>query len=340
MLYKLKSVEGRFAEVERMPFRDFASFGQREKDLEDLIARNLLDVLFEDAGLMPVCQERQGQQVADIYAVNATGELTIFELKRSTAGGDAVQQALGYAQDAGQWSHVELQERYREYAGSDSGLAEAHREAFGLDQPLQAWEFNRRQHLVVIGSAADDSLTDSVDYWRRQGIWIDFLPYRIYELGGEHYFEFFALPYDRHRNPADEKGVVFDTNRSWDEESIWYMMENSRVAAFGDAKRFVEYVNAGDIVFFSHRFTGVVAAATVQGGSIRADGEDTLYRDVEFITPVPQRGCDLRAMPFGRVSEVTGKSFFWARTIKHPYLSKAEAVRLAHELRCHLETDG
>ena len=86
MLYKLKSVEGGFAEVERMPFRDFVTFGQREKDLEDLIARNLLDMLFEEAGLVPDRQERQGQQVADIYAVNATGELTIFELKRSTAG--------------------------------------------------------------------------------------------------------------------------------------------------------------------------------------------------------------------------------------------------------------
>ena len=340
MLYKLKSAEGRFFGIERMPFRDFASFGQREKDLEDLIAQNLLDDLFEEAGLMPVCQERQGQPVADIYAVNATGELTIFELKVGTAGAGAVHQALGYAQDAGQWSHAELQERYRGYAGAESDLAEAHREAFGLDRPLPAGAFNRRQHLVVIGSAADDGLINAVDYWRGQGISLDFLPYRVYELAGERYFEFFALPYDRHRNAADEKGVVFDTNRSWDEESIWYMMENGRVAAFGEAKRFVKYVNVGDIVFFSHRWTGVVAAAKVKPGSIRADGEETLYRDVEFITPVPQRGCALRAMPFGRVSEVTGRSFFWARTIKHPYLSKAEAVRLAEALRRHLEKDG
>jgi len=58
-------------------------------------------------------------------------------------------------------------------------------------------------------------------------------------LNGEKFFEFFALPYDKHKNPSETKGVLFDTNRSWDEDSIWYMMENKRVAAFGDAKRFV-----------------------------------------------------------------------------------------------------
>lgn len=90
------------------------------------------------------------------------------------------------------------------------------------------------------------------------------MPYRVYEVGGNQYFEFFALPYDKHKNPADAKGVLFDTNRSWDEESIWYMMENSRVAAFGDAKRFVENIIWGDIVFFSHKWVGLVAAARVK----------------------------------------------------------------------------
>ena len=340
MLYKLSSADGRFTGIERVAFRDFADVGQLEKDLENLIAQNLLDMLFEEAGLMPVSQEQQGQQVADIYALNEIGELTIFELKRSRAGADAVHQALGYAQAAGQWSYSELQARYQQYSGSEADLAEAHREAFGLDRPLQAGELNCRQHLMVVGSAADESLVSAVDYWRRQGISVNFLPYRVYDLAGEQYFEFFALPYDRHRNPADEKGVLFDTNRTYDENSIWYMMENNRVAAFGEAKRFVASVNVGDIVFFSHGREGVVAAATVRPGSIRADGEDILYRDVEFVTPVPQRGHNPTAMPFGTVGEVTGKRFFWARTNKYPYLSKAEAKMLVDELRTYLERAG
>ena len=143
---------------------------------------------------------------------------------------------------------------YQEYSGEGADLAEAHREAFGLNHSLVVREFNHQQHLVVIGSAADDSLIAAVDYWRKRGISIDFRPYRIYELAGERFFEFFALPYDRHRNPADLKGELFDTNRTdtnrtYDEESIWYMMENARVTAFGGTMVNIERVNVGDLVF-------------------------------------------------------------------------------------------
>lgn len=337
MLYRLDSNDGKIDKLEPVPFKDFSNFGNLEKDLEELIAKSILDVLFEDAGLMPIFQERQYQAEADIYALNEKGELIIFELKRGSAGEGAVHQALRYAQDAGQWTYSTLQKKYQQYTGSSTDLHLAHQEAFNLEHSLDAKELNSKQHLIIIGSAADDSLINAVDYWKHQGISIEFLPYRIYELNGEKYFEFFALPYDKHKNPSDIKGVLFDTNRSWDEDSIWYMMENNRVAAFGDAKRFVDYVYPGDIVFFSHKWTGLVAAARVKKGSIKAPDEETLYRDVEFITPVPKKGQTIKAMPFGKVSEITGKSFFWARTIKVPYLSSNEAELLAKELKVHLE---
>ncbi len=337
MLYKLGSSSGKFDRIEPVAFKDFSSFGNLEKDLEELIAKSILDVLFEDSSLMPIFQERQYQAEADIYALNEKGELIIFELKRGTAGEGAVHQALRYAQDAGQWSYTKLQEKYKKYANTEVELTQAHQEAFNLEHALDAKEINNKQHLLVIGSAADDSLINAIDYWKKQGISIEFLPYRIYELGEEKYFEFFAPPYDKHKNPSDIKGVLFDTNRSWDEESIWYMMENNCVAAFGDAKRFIEYVYPGDIVFFSHKWVGLVAAARVNKGDIKAPDDDTLYRDVKFITPIPKKGEAIKAMPFKKVSEITGKSFFWARTIKVPYLSRNEAENLAKELKSYLE---
>jgi len=337
VLYKLGSSSGKLDKLEPVAFKDFESFGNLEKDLEELIAKSILDILFEDSSLMPIFQERQYQAEADIYALNEKGELIIFELKRGAAGEGAVHQVLRYAQDAGQWSYSKLQKKYQQYSNTETELTQAHQEAFNLEHALDAKEINNKQHLRVIGSAADDSLINAVDYWKKQGISIEFLPYRIYELGEEKYFEFFALPYDRHKNSSDIKGVLFDTNRSRDEESIWYMMENNRVAAFGDAKRFIEYVYSGDIVFFSHKWAGLVAAARVNKGDIKAPDADTFYRDVKFITSIPNKGQEIKAMPFKKVSEITGKSFFWARTIKVPYLSKEEAENLAKELKLYLE---
>jgi RecB family endonuclease NucS len=113
MLYEL-TFEGRSPhELESLPFLNFADLGRVEKDLEVLVATHLLDVLFEDRALTPTFQERAMQAEADLYALNSVGDLIIFELKRSSAGSDAMVQALRYGQDAGQWSYSRLEEKFK-----------------------------------------------------------------------------------------------------------------------------------------------------------------------------------------------------------------------------------
>ncbi len=344
MLYRLERGEDILARLEAVPFLDMADLQSLEKHLETLLASHLFDSLFEDARLMPIFQERQFQAEADLYALNKDGDLVIFELKRGLAGEEAVHQILRYAQQAGRWAFRDLDRRWRQYLETkglkEAPLPEAHKDAFQLERPLLPSEFNRRQHLIVIGSAANEALMDAVGYWKKQGLSADFIPYRIYRISGQEYFEFFSLPYDRHQNPATRKGVLFDTNRSWDENSIWEMMEKSRVAAYGDVKYVVEYLNPKDIVFYSHKGVGVIAAAEVIG-PVRREGDDEQYRDVRFLTPVPKREIGPTAyMPVSEVSRVTGKSFFWARTIKVPYLTSEEAVGLLAELRKVLTADA
>ena len=158
MLYKLASTEGKFDTLEPVAFKDFGSYKNDEKDLEELIAKSILDVLFEESSLMPVFQERPYQPEADIYALDERGELVIFELKTGTTGEGAVHQALRYAQSAGQWCYETLQKKYRQYKNNENiDLRDAHQDAFLLEHQLDVNEINNRQRLIVIGSAADDS---------------------------------------------------------------------------------------------------------------------------------------------------------------------------------------
>ncbi len=257
MLYKLSRTSDGPGNLEPVAFLDLPDLQKREKDLENLLAEHLLDILFEVAALLPIFQQRSLQTEADVYAVNELGDLVVFDLKRGLADEESIHQAIRSAQDAGRWSFSEIERRYLAYTAEKglpaTPLKDAHQEAFQIEKPLQPSQFNRRQHLYVVGSAANDGLIAAVEWWKRQGLSVDFIPYRIYAISGQSYFEFFSLPYDRHRNPTAVNGVLFDTSRRWDEDAIWTMIEKRRVAAYHDAKHVVRYLNTKDIVFFYHK---------------------------------------------------------------------------------------
>lgn len=339
MLFKFDKDQGTLSP---MKYMSFAQQEGLEKDLENLMARYLLGTLFEEEQLFPVHQSRNWQEEADLYALDARGDLSIFELKRSGATAGALSQALRYAQLAGSWSYEDLSRKHARYQKAHSkapasDLAEAHQEAFRLDRKLEKAEFNREQHLWIVGSAADRDLVRGVDYWRRRGLDITLVPYRLYPIGQELIFEFFAHPYDQHSNPGDRKGVLFDTNRSYCQDAnrvqtLVAMLEKRRISAYGDRKDAVRSLSPRDLVFYSHAGFGLVAAAEVIG-PVKADGAEELYQDVRFLTKPPENPLAPAAMPFDEVKKVTGKSFFWARIQKVPYLDSEEAQHLLAALQ-------
>jgi len=330
MLYKLGKKHDKFDSITAQAFTGLPL----EKELEDLLAENLWDVLFEGNELMPIFQERAWQPEADIYALNKQADLVIFELKRDHAGGGAVHQVLRYCEQAAHFGFGRLQEMFRKYNdGKPLDLQEEHRAAFDLEHPLDKSAFNQKQHLIVVGSAGDEELIDNVDYWKSKGLSLSFIPYRVYRIGEEYYFEFYSLPYDRHSNPNHAKGVIFDTNRSWDDNAIWYMCENNRVAAFGDQMGIVHYLGKNDIVFLYHKNQGIIAAGKIVTNNVATDDKaEACYHGLEWLTARPVRGVPFKFMPAWQIKEVLDRNFFWARTIKTPYLSAEESATLLKAL--------
>ena len=344
MLYKINSIDNKddVQQLEPIPFTSFSGLGLKEKDLENLISENLFEVLFFKSPLMLIFQERQGQPIGDIYALDKNGDLTIFELKRDIASKDAISQLLTYAQFAGRRDYNWLNYKYREHLQlnnkEDESLEDAHRDAFGVQ--LTREQFNCRQKLIIIGNAADEELIDIVQYWKQQGLSISFAPYRIYKFKDKEdiYFEFFATPYDQHDNPEEKKGVIIDTNVKYSREGlpdVRYMMEKSRIAAFGDDKKEIDRINKGDIVFFYHQGYGVVAAGTVKSDRIEDSKmeEETWYREVVFLTTPPKTIDENSVIPPAKIAEITEKSFCWRGTLKRPFLSIKQANELVEELK-------
>jgi predicted RNA-binding protein with PUA-like domain len=325
MLYKFNPKDNN---IEMLQSYNYEDIGGLEKDLENLLANNLADLYYADGQLMPIFQERSWQAEPDLCALDKNGNLVIFELKRGKVPGDTTIQIMRYCQDYGRKNYFELSELYKKYS-VDGDLALDHAEAFGLDTPLRSDEFNRSQKLVIIGSDTDSYLMDAIDYWKSEGLDIDYIPYRFYDINGEKYFEFFAKPYDYHLGKLEQKGVLFDTNSTYDSNAIWDMMKNHKVSAYGGVKNCINTFNKGDYVLYYHKGWGVIGAAKIKSSKAKENKEnDELYFDVDLLTPKVQCESELKYVSAKELKELLNKDFYFASTIKRPYLSIDEAEKI------------
>lgn len=341
MLYKFENNQ-----LEMIPFFDCQKAGLLEKDLENLFAQNM-EKIYEDCGLLPIFQERVFQPEADILAIDKDGNLIIFEFKRSFVDSNTSLQIMRYAQKYGRYNYARLNDLYEKYSAKSQGvnsdksineLKKAHREAFDLDKPLPDECFNQHQKLYIIGNSSDTELRDVIDYWKSTGLDIDFMPFRFYKINNEIYFEFFAKPYDYHANPSDNVGIVFDTNKTWDEDAIWDMFANNKVSAYYGKASEVNRFRKKDYVFYYHVGYGIVGAGIItsnEAHEIRDNNNELaeLYHDVNLITPKITNESEIRAISAKELKSLLGHGLFFARTAKVPYLSLDESEIIIDRLQ-------
>jgi hypothetical protein len=60
--------------------------------------------------------------------------------------------------------------------------------------------------------------------------------------------------------------------------------------------------------------------------------EDALYRDLRWLTSKPKKGMPYMSMPASRIKEVMDCNFWWAKTMKAPFLNKEESEKLLESL--------
>lgn len=130
------------------------------------------------------------------------------------------------------------------------------------------------------------------------------------------------------------KGAILDTNASV-KDATEYMLTQQRVTAFGKVRDCIKDLTIGDTVFLYLKGVGVIAAAKVASTMQSAD-ENTNYCDVEFIA-LPKSTTTASKPYLGisakQVKELLNRNFFWAKTLKSPYLSEPETQLLLKQLQ-------
>jgi len=58
-----------------------------------------------------------------------------------------------------------------------------------------------------------------------------------------------------------------------------------------------------------------------------------MFCKLKWLTTVPKRSDTLKYMPASQIKKVTGRNFWWAKTLKYPYLDREESNNLLEELK-------
>jgi hypothetical protein len=153
----------------------------REEDLESLLETNP-DVILEEE-LMII-----GRQIVtnlntslDLLGLDRTGNVVVLELKRDKTPRDTIAQALEYASYIEQLNYNQLEEIYQKYTDSQGlSLSEQHRTFFGLEDG-ETVNYNKEQHITVIGSDITREIKQQATYLNRKGIPTTCVEFKYFE---------------------------------------------------------------------------------------------------------------------------------------------------------------
>ena len=123
------------------------------------------------------------------------------------------------------------------------------------------------------------------------------------------------------------KGIMFDTNKTYYEKDEMEMLKQSKVWAKGNPKRYIKSFNVDDYVLYYSKGDGIVAIGKIVDNEIEDIEEDGLARKVDILVPekkylddISQQEC---LYPY-EIKSLLKKNFYFASTIKSPYLNKEE----------------
>ncbi len=272
MLYHLVS-KGHYEKVSRTTL---AKIGWLEKDLENLLSRNIDDLIYSN-DLMTIFTERQGKEEPDIIAIDSMGDLYIFELKRWSSKSENLLQVLRYGQLFGGSNYDALNDLYKKHNPNGGELSDAHTKHFDLSatSKLPVADFNRKQHFIVVTNGVDQETLEAISYWKRNGLNISAIVYWVYELNNEPYIEFDMYSPVEGFISYESNSFVVNTSNNPD-----MMAEEKAAAYYPGWREKIQRLQKGDYVFLYQSGAGIVAYGIADGVLKKQDCNG--HKDYEY----------------------------------------------------------
>ena len=150
------------------------------------------------------------------------------------------------------------------------------------------------------------------------------------------WIEFLTRSENENMDKSSVKGIMIDTNLSYSSKNEMEMLSQSRVCAYGDAKRFINSFNKGDYALFYSKGRGIIAVGEVvseEAGEVK--DENGLYHDVNVLIPEDNDYSDIheKYISAREIKEILNRGFYFASTIKTPFLNKEQVYKLIKALK-------
>ena len=247
----------------------------REKDLENWISKHP-ELLFGGEGILVISQSISGQNMADILALDADGNLIVVEIKRDWSNRETVGQLLEYAAKKADVSQATLEKLHKDYwktrqdRSDYCSLLERFRKL--NDEPKAEIPEPMNHRIYIVAPGSDEGLHRIIKWLKNYGVPIDFLPFTLYtaieEMDEEFLLEIGQLPKEQAtaepRVNKWEGDWFFNTNETHHPGAYKKMFEQNVIAIHGYAngpanlegsekgQRVFAYVNRRGILAVGH----------------------------------------------------------------------------------------
>ena len=336
MLFVWRDPGKEISDVEKLSEVSLADSGLHEKDLENLISKRIEQLVRTDQ-LMVIMQERSRKEEPDILAVDESGTLFIFELKRWEGRSENILQVLRYGQKFGRYEYDRLNWFFQFYSRAgqrEVSLNEAHKDYFGLSECLKKADFNKTQQFVVVTNGLDYDTWDAIAYWKTKGLRISPLIYRLYVLSDKLYIDFdpFGPVPDAPKDPEGGLYVV-NTNLTYDRDAYKEMVSERKGAAYYDRKYAIRNIQASDTVCLYHVGVGVIgigkAKTDYRTKDIDSDANAEYYVpiDFEYLVDIFEDNWTENAVPAWEINKRFGTSHRFRQTVFKLPSEFAEFIR-------------
>ena len=130
------------------------------------------------------------------------------------------------------------------------------------------------------------------------------------------------------------KGIMFDTNKSFSKDNEDEMFNGNYIAGYGDAQRYIKSFNKDDYVLYYSKGIGVIAIGKIKSTD-QIDVTDGKALTVDLIV-APQKSCKSNkyiALSPAEIKDLLKHNYYFASTIKTPFLNEGEVNKLIDALR-------